>query len=94
MKIHCSDDKKIVAVCDSDLIGKKYTDGNRILYIPEEFFRGDEAEIRKILEELKDCLTANIVGNRIIDELIERNILKESNTLEVEGVKHTQIFKI
>ncbi|MAG39349.1 hypothetical protein CMI41_00055 [Candidatus Pacearchaeota archaeon] len=45
----------VVAVCDSNLIGKKFEEGNKQLDLTGDFFKGDEKESEEIKGILADC---------------------------------------
>jgi hypothetical protein len=40
VKIHKTENKDIVAVCDEDLLGKKFEEKELILDVSEEFYKG------------------------------------------------------
>jgi len=90
MKIHKAGEGKILAICDEALLGKVFEEEGKILNISSDFFGGVKTELMKIKEELKDCVSANIIGNKIIELLDDTNL----NIQETKGIKHTQIFKL
>ncbi len=67
VKIHKAH-RFVVAVCDSDLIGKVFEDedGKRVLDLTTTFFQGDEKtaeELKEILEDMRrEDACFNIVG--------------------------------
>ena len=44
VKIHKRDDRTILAVCDSDLIGRTFTEGERQLDLSSDFYKGEERD--------------------------------------------------
>jgi hypothetical protein len=89
VKIHESY-RKIVAVCDSDLIGKTFTEGIKQIEIKSNFFKGEEKnkqEVLKILKELdKEDATFNIVGEKSVQSALEAKIIKEHGIMKIEGI--------
>ncbi|MFB6265837.1 MAG: DUF424 family protein [Candidatus Nanohaloarchaea archaeon] len=45
-------------------------------------------------EALKEYVTANLVGNELVDALRERGVVEKQEIGEVDGVKHVQLFRI
>ena len=90
VKIH-NGYRMCVAVCDSDLIDKKFEEGERQLDLSGTFFKGDE----KSRDEVKDILinaanedaSFNIVGPESVKLAKELGIVKDSGVFEVEGVE-------
>jgi len=89
VKIHESI-RKVVAICDSDIIGKKFEDEKRQLDVRESFFKdvemGDEEAIRLMQREIGEDATFNIVGDKSVRLAREAGIVVEDNLGEVDGV--------
>lgn len=89
VKIHESY-RRIVAVCDSNLIGKTFTEGIRQIEIREHFFKGEEKnkkEVLKILQDLnKEDATFNIVGEQSVLAALEAGVIKEHGVMKIKGV--------
>ena len=83
VKIHDSY-RKVVAVCDSNLVGRKFEDGIKQLDVRETFFKEEEVDsekLKKILEyEKANGATFNIVGKESV------NIAKEIGLISKESV--------
>jgi uncharacterized protein len=89
LKIHHSY-RKVVAVCDADLIGKKFEEGKKQLEIKEGFFKGESFEDERVKDILKkerlDDSTFNIVGENAVKLALESEIITENNIGKVAGV--------
>jgi len=89
IKIHKSY-RTIVALCDSDLIGKTFTEGIRQIEITQNFFQGDEKNKEEVLELLKDLekedATFNIVGKESVQVAIEAGIITKDGIIEIDNV--------
>lgn len=94
LKIHETIKGSVVAVCDRDLRGSRFSEGERVLEVGEDFFGGNEADVDEIVSALNGCVTANIVGEEIISSLVERNFIDEENISEIDGVPTIQLFYI
>ncbi len=97
LKIHESEGKTICAICDSDILGKVFEENERVLDVDEDFFGGKRVnlnEIREITNHIRESHTSNIIGNRIITELIKNGSLKARAVKDISGIKHAMIFRL
>ena len=62
VKIHQANKRKIVSLCDANLIGKKFEDGNLQLDVSNFFYNGEKLNKKEILNAVKDADSLNIVG--------------------------------
>jgi len=89
VKIHKSY-RQIVAICDSELLGETYEEGNRILEIRESFFNGEEKSEEEIIELMKDLATEdatfNIVGENSIKAALKAGIIDKKGIKKVKGI--------
>ena len=80
----------VVALADSDLIGKRFEDGIRQLEVNPNFFKGEEKtkqEIIKILKKMKgEDAIFNVVGKEAIRIALESEIIEEHGIMKIQGV--------
>ena len=82
--------EKLVTICDEELFGKKFQEGDLTLKVTESFYKGEEASVEKCLEALKEATIANMVGS-IVEHAIEAGYVNPENVLEIENVQHAQM---
>ncbi len=89
IKIHESY-RKLVAVCDSELIGKTYSQGIRQIEIKEGFFKGEEKNKKEIIEILRKMQSEdaifNIVGEESVKTALEAGVIDEKGVMKIDGV--------
>jgi len=89
IKIHDSS-RIIVALADSNLIGKKFSEDIREIEINPHFFKGDEKEEKEIIEILKEMESEdaafNIVGEESIKAAIDAGIIKEEGIITIDNI--------
>jgi hypothetical protein len=82
--------RKVAAVCDAELLGKKYTEGKMQLDINKDFYGGkkmNEAELISALKELDgDDATFNIVGKKSVNAAIKAGIINKEGVIKVKGI--------
>jgi uncharacterized protein len=95
LKIHKSY-RDVVAVCDSDLIGKRFEEGRFQLDVKESFYNGEEIPEERVVQILKrmfiEDATFNIVGKDSVKAAVQAGIIDESAVGEVQGVQFALIL--
>jgi len=92
IKIHRSY-RNVVAICDSDLIGKEFESGKLYLDVKVSFFQGQEykeSEKEQALKVLQSQLakdaTFSIIGKESINLAIEAGVIGSGNVSHVQGI--------
>ncbi|MDD5192975.1 MAG: DUF424 family protein [Candidatus Nanoarchaeia archaeon] len=82
--------RKIVALADTSLIGKTFSEGIKQIEIKPGFFQGEEKSQKEVLKILKDMekedATFNIVGKEAIETAIEARIISKNGIIEIDGI--------
>ena len=87
VKKHISQEGRVVlAVVDSELVGKKLMQGDKVLDLSSDFYNGDEKSPDEVLEMMKEAHVFNLVGEKSIDLAKSLNIAEEVH--EICGVKY------
>ena len=94
LKIHKKENEVIVAVCDKEILGKKFKTGKLQLEVNEKFYKGDLVNIENVMGAMKNATIANLVGNRIVDAAISNKFIEPENVLDIGGVKHAQLVVV
>jgi hypothetical protein len=91
VKIHKTPDgKKLVAICDSSLLGKKFEEGKLQLDLSSEFYKGEEKGPEEVKKIIKDAYLVNIVGGESIAFFIKLGIIDKGCVMKVADIPHTQ----
>ncbi|MFH1802705.1 MAG: DUF424 family protein [archaeon] len=89
LKIHESY-RKVVALADSDLLGKVFEEGKRQLDVRENFYKGDLVEEERAIDMLKslavDDATFNIVGKDSVSAALKAEIITKEMVANVQDV--------
>lgn len=84
----------LVAVCDSDILGETFDNGDISLTVNEEFYGGDEVDAETVVERLSSAAIANIVGTRAVGVAVEAGIIDDGNVLEIGTTQHAQLVRL
>jgi len=89
LKVHESY-RWVVAVCDEGVFGRVLKEGNRVLDVSGDFFRGDDMSLDEAREEIVRCVgedaTFNFVGEDSVRIAKELGLVKDEGVIRVQGV--------
>jgi len=89
--------RDIVAICDSDLIGKKFEEGKFQLDVKDDFFHGEEASEEKIAELIGDMSmedsTFNIIGENSVKLALKTGIISEEGVKKISGIPFALVLR-
>ena len=95
VKIHSSS-RKVVAICDENLLGKKFTEGIKLLQITESFYKGELMSKEKTFElmkyEFNEGSTFNIVGKESIKVAVKAGIINKEDVSKVNNIPFVLII--
>lgn len=82
----------LVSVCDADVLGETFENGEVSLTVDADFYDGEEVDGDTAVESLARCSVANIVGSHAVELAIENGFVDEENVLDFEGTRHAQLL--
>jgi hypothetical protein len=83
--------RDIVSICDTDILGKSFEEGSKILDIRENFFKGEEINEESLIKLIKEIsgttdATFNIAGKKSVEAALKAGIIDSSGIKTVQGV--------
>lgn len=88
--------RNVVAICDSDLLGKYFEEDKFQLNLKESFYGGDEKNEEEALEiirnQKKEDSTFNIVGQKSIHTAIKSGIITTDMVKKIQGVPFSMVL--
>ncbi len=91
VKIHKSyDGKKVIAICDSEILGKKFEDGGMQLDLSCNFYKGEEKGEEMLLEEMKKPCSVNVVGEKSVKFFVDRGLVDKKNIIKIKNIPHAR----
>ena len=95
VKIHHSY-REVVAICDSELLGKYFEEGEYQLDLKESFYKGDETSEEETLKLIKNFskedATFNIVGEKSIQLALKAEIIKEEGIKKIDNIPYALVL--
>ncbi|MBI4150522.1 DUF424 family protein [Candidatus Woesearchaeota archaeon] len=77
-------------MCDADLVGKRFEEGNLQLDLTGDFYAGEEKTETEAGDILRNADHANLVGQKSVALGIQEGIIDEAHVQHVKGIPHTQ----
>lgn len=88
--------RDIIAISDSELLGKVFFEGKKQLDIKDSFYKGEilsEKEIEKIiLFGIKEDATFNIVGKKSINLAIKVGLITKESVMRINDIPYSLIL--
>jgi len=87
----------MIAMCDEELIGRVLREGKVEIDLKQygSFYKGvlvNEIEAEKYVTE--KVYSANVVGERSVNILLEKGIVKKDQVRKCEGVSYVHLFRV
>tara|TARA_Y100000310_G_C20589928_1_gene767453 strand:+ start:236 stop:532 length:297 start_codon:yes stop_codon:yes gene_type:complete len=91
VKAHKTEDGRLLlAVCDSDIIGKKFEEGKKQLDLSSDFYKGEEKSDKETTDLMRNAYIINIVGKNAVTLAINENLISGDNVEEINGIPYAQ----
>lgn len=98
MGLHKEMGDVVIGVCDKELVGRVFLDGDLVLDLKKyKKFYGEEEDSEKIKEMLTSATVINLVGKNAIAIAVEAGVITKKdvkNAVNIGGVEHIQVFRV
>ena len=89
---HNSEGRLILAVCDSDVHGKRLEEKGVVLDLSSKFYSGQEKDAASVEKLMLKAYTIHAVGKSSVVIAIRLGLATKEDTKTVEGVPHVQVL--
>ena len=94
MKVYRVRGEVLVAVCDADIVGRTFREGEIKIEVKEDFYGEREVSKEEVRQALMQATIANITGEKAVKFAIELGIIDEKNVLRIGDCLHAQMVVI
>ena len=91
MKVYRVKGEVLVAVCDSDIAGRTFREGELKIEVKESFYGEKEYSEDEVKRELRRATIANITGKKAVELAIKIGIVDKDRVLEIGECLHAQM---
>jgi hypothetical protein len=93
-KIFKQGDDILLAISDSNIIGKTLREKELEIRINEDFYSEKICNDKEASVLIKNATIVNAIGEDIINLLLNEKFIEKENILKIGGVPHAQIITI
>jgi len=86
--------ERLIAVCDCDILGWTFSEGQLKIDVSPDFFGGEKATCAEIEAALASATMANFVGCKTVRHAISLGYIEEENVLSIDGVLYAQMVRM
>jgi hypothetical protein len=84
VKIHKNNNGQIIlAVCDSELLGKKFEEGKKQLDLSSDFYAGEKRSEKDVSGLMRNSYIINLVGKKSTGLAIKDGLITQNNICEI-----------
>ena len=94
-KKHVTHDRRLIlALCDRDIIGKKFSENEAILDLTVDFYKGEELSEKEIERLMKAAYLINIAGKKSVALAKKLKLAEEKHIITIQKIPHAQILVV
>jgi hypothetical protein len=94
LKIHEQGKETLIAVCDCEILGKKFAEGHLHIEVSHDFFGDELASCSEIESALASATMANFVGCKAVEHAITLGYVEKENVLSIDGILYAQMVRM
>jgi hypothetical protein len=94
LKVYRQGKEVLIAVCDCEILGKRFKEGKLQLEISTDFYGRELASAAEVEEALAEATMANFAGGRAVEHAIRLGYVEKENVLCIEGVFCAQMVRM
>ena len=86
IKEHTHNNRKLISLCDGNLIGKEFDDGESTLKIFKDFYSGEPMFEKDIIKLIKENTLLNIVGEESIKFALNNKLIHKDGIRKIKNI--------
>jgi hypothetical protein len=86
VKVHKAEGRVVLAVCDQDIFGKKFSDENRQIDLSSDFYKGRLMEEEHVFNLMEASNSINLVGAKIVELAIKKGFVNPKNIIKIGNI--------
>lgn len=94
LKTYQQGNETLIAICDSDILGCVFREGDLHIEVCSDFFGEEKASLSQVEAALRGATMANLVGCKAVGHAIRLGYVDEENVLSIDGVLYAQMVRM
>jgi len=92
VKEHEHNNRKLISLCDGNLIGKEFEDQDSTMKISKEFYVGEPLLEKDILKLIEDNTLLNIVGEESINFALKNKLINKDGIKKIKNIPYALLL--
>lgn len=92
VKEHEHQHRKLLAICDGNLIGKIFEEANKMLNVSKSFYQGEPMFEKDILQIIDENVLLNIVGEESVNFALKNKLIDKKGIIKIKGIPHALLL--
>ena len=94
LRVYKQGKEVLIAVCDCEILGKRFKEGKLQLEVSSDFYGRDLATPAEVEEALARATVANFAGCRAVEHAIRLGYVERENVLCIQGIFCAQMVRM
>ena len=86
VKEHIHSERRLLSICDGNLIGKTFEENKFTLKVSEIFYHGEPLLEKDILNLIEENTMLNIIGEESIKFALKNNFIEKTGIKKIENI--------
>jgi len=84
------DGKRLIAICDTDILGKRFEEGKLQLDLTSQFYKGEEMDEQAAKKLLAGASHLNATGKKAVQLCVGLGFVAKAHVITIAGVPHAE----
>ena len=93
-KSHKNGKDVIIAMCDAEVVGKTFRQGQLKLHVNSEFYDGSRLSLEQGFAQIDQATIINLTGAKVVERGIKEGVVHRDAIIRISGVPHAMWVKI
>ncbi len=94
MKIYDVQGEKLIAICDSEILGKVFRSNKLVLHVDKNFYKGILVPLSVAMERAAEATILNLVGENTVNAAIKKGLVHPDAVIRIGGIPHAQSVRV
>lgn len=90
VKVHHKRDQTIVSVVDGELLGNIFEEGEKILDLKSDFYKGVERSTEEVGDLIRNADSVNLVGKEAVQLGLKEGIIDAKHVNKIKGIPYAE----
>ncbi|MBS3150511.1 DUF424 domain-containing protein [Candidatus Woesearchaeota archaeon] len=86
VKEHIHNDRKLISLCDGNLIGKEFEEKDFTIKISKSFYLGEPMFEKEIIGLAQEGVLLNIIGEESVNFALKNNLIQKAGIKRIKNI--------